>query len=193
MKFEDLDIKQEYDSSRDFVYGEFFNKILPLSGTYCRFGGIFSGEKFVQCADGLQEFIKENGGTMELLLIPDFDENDRDAFTEETRKKMISEKWKLELNKIKDEFKKNHIKALSWMITEKLLTIKLILPQDEDGKPLTKKQLEGSDILTEVGIFFNKDDGNDYLSFHVNADLTDGNVMQIITSRPWMENEKRRI
>ena len=43
MKFEDLDIKQEYDSRRNFVYGDFFNKILPNSNLYCRFGGVFSG------------------------------------------------------------------------------------------------------------------------------------------------------
>ena len=60
MKFDELDILREYDSRRDFVYGQFFNKILPHCGNYCRFGGMFSGEKFVQCADGLQEFIKEN-------------------------------------------------------------------------------------------------------------------------------------
>lgn len=192
MKFEDLDIEQEYDSRRDFIYGQFFNKILPHCGIYCRFGGIFSGEKFVQCADGIQEFIKENGGTMELVLIPDFNEKDKVAFTEETKKKMIEEKWKLELDKIKDDFKKNHIKALACMIAEKLLTIKLILPQDEKGKPLTKKQLEGSDLLTEVGIFFNKDDGNDFISFRGEVDVNDASAMQITTSRPWMENEKAK-
>ena len=193
MKFDELDILREYDSRRNFIYGQFFNKILPHCGIYCRFGGMFSGEKFVQCADGLQEFIKENGGTMELVLIPDFDENDRDVFTEETRKKMISEKWKLELDKIKDGFKKNHIKALACMIAEGLLTIKLILPQDENGKPLTKKQLEGSDLLTEVGIFFNKDDGTDYLSFRGDVDVNDESIMKITTSRPWMANEQIQI
>ena len=69
MKFEDLDIKQEYDSRRNFVYGDFFNKILPHCNLYCRFGGVFSGEKFVQCAAGLQDFIKENDGWKPETLI----------------------------------------------------------------------------------------------------------------------------
>jgi len=106
MKFEDLDIKQEYDSRQSFVYGDFFNKILPCSNLYCRFGGVFSGQKFVQCAEGLQDFIKENGGTMELVLIPDFNEEDKEAFTEESKKKIITKKWKVELDQIKDSFKK---------------------------------------------------------------------------------------
>ena len=43
MLFEELDIKSEYDSRRNFVYADFFNKILPFCNHYRRFGGIFSG------------------------------------------------------------------------------------------------------------------------------------------------------
>ena len=193
MKFEDLDIKQEYDSRRNFVYGDFFNKILPNSNLYCRFGGVFSGQKFVQCAEGLQDFIKENDGRMELVLIPEFNDEDKDAFTEESKNKIITAKWKLELDKIEDTFKQDHIKALAWMIAHEKLVIKLILPQDEYGKPLTKNELKGNDILTEVGIFFNKDEPEDYLSFRGEIDLENGDIIRITTSRPWKENEKTRI
>ncbi len=193
MKFEDLDIKQEYDSRRNFVYGDFFNKILPHCNLYCRFGGVFSGQKFVQCAEGLQDFIKENGGTMELVLIPDFNEDDKEAFTEESKNKIITKKWKVELEKIEDSFKKDHIQALAWMIAHEKLVIKLILPQDENGKPLTKKELEGNDILTEVGIFFNKDDPDDFLSFTGYIDSEQGDTVRITTSRPWKKNETSQI
>lgn len=193
MKFEDLDIKQEYDSRNNFVYGDFFNKILPYCNHYCRFGGVFSGQKFVQCAEGLQDFIKENNGTMELVLIPDFSEDDKEAFTEESKKKIITKKWKVELEQIEDSFKKDHIKALAWMITYRKLVVKLILPQDENGKPLTKKELEGNDILTEVGVFFNKDDPDDFLSFTGYVDSEKGDVIRITTSRPWKKNETSQI
>lgn len=193
MKFEDLDIKQEYDSRQSFVYGDFFNKILPCSNLYCRFGGVFSGQKFVQCAEGLQDFIKENGGTMELVLIPDFNEEDKEAFTEESKQKIITKKWKVELDQIEDNFKKDHIKALAWMIAHGKLVIKLILPQDENGKPLTKKELEGNDILNEVGIFFNKDDPEDFLSFTGYIDSEKEDVIRITTSRPWKKNETYQI
>jgi len=193
MKFEDLDIKKEYDSRRSFVYGDFFNKILPCSNLYCRFGGVFSGQKFVQCAEGLQDFIKENGGTMELVLIPDFNEEDKEAFTEESKQKIITKKWKVELDQIEDSFKKDHIKALAWMIAHGKLVIKLILPQDENGKPLTKNELEGNDILNEVGIFFNKDNPEDFLSFTGFIDSEKGDVIRITTSRPWKKNETSQI
>ena len=57
MLFEELDIKYEYDSRRNDVYNDFFNRILPHSILYKRFGGLFSGRKFVQCAEGIQDFI----------------------------------------------------------------------------------------------------------------------------------------
>ena len=193
MKFEELDILQYYDSRKDFVYGAFFNKILPHCDLYCRFGGVFSGKKFVQCAEGLQDFIKENDGKMELILIPDFNDQDKEAFTEESKKKIITEKWKIELDQIEDSFKQDHVKALAWMIAHEKLEIKLILPQDENGKPLTKNELKGKNIVNEVGIFFNKDDGEDHLTFNGEIDFEKGEVISITTSRPWKDNEVGQI
>ena len=192
MKFEDLDIKEFYDSSQSFVYGDFFNRILPHCNLYCRFGGVFSGNKFVQCAEGLQDFIKGNDGKMELILIPDFDDDDKEAFTEESKKKIITKKWKVELDKIEDVFKQNHVKALAWMIAHDKLEIKLILPQDENGKPLTKNELKDKSILNEVGIFFNQND-EEQVTFNGEFDLETGEVISINTSRSWNDNEKLRI
>ena len=95
--FEDLDIIPEYNSNRNFVYADFFNKILPHCNNYKRFGGIFSGQKFVQCAEGLQDFIKENDGKMQLAIIPVFNEEDKEAISESSIEQVITEKWKLEL------------------------------------------------------------------------------------------------
>ena len=60
MLFEELGIQYDYTSTRHDVYNDFFNRILPHSILYKRFGGLFSGRKFVQCAEGIQDFIKEN-------------------------------------------------------------------------------------------------------------------------------------
>ena len=124
--FGDLDIIHEYNSNRNFVYADFFNKILPHCNNYKRFGGIFSGQKFVQCAEGLQDFIKENKGSMQLAIIPVFDEKDKEAFSDSSREQIITEKWKIELDQIKDSLKQDHIKALAWMIATEKLVIKLI-------------------------------------------------------------------
>ena len=191
--FEDLDINFEYNSNRNFVYADFFNKILPHCNYYKRFGGIFSGQKFVQCAEGLQDFIKENNGTMQLAIIPVFDEKDKEAFSNNSREQIITEKWKIELNEIKDSLKQDHIKALAWMISTGKLTIKLILPQDENGNPLTKEQLRKEEFLVnEVGIFTNKH--GEALSFHghIDAKKDESDVIRITTSRHWISKEKKQ-
>ena len=190
--FEELDINYEYNSNRNFVYADFFNKILPHCNSYRRFGGIFSGQKFVQCAEGLQDFIKENDGKMQLAIIPVFDEKDKEAISESSRDKVITEKWKLELSEIKDTLKQNHVKALAWMIATDRLIIKLILPQDKDGNPLTKEQLNNEDFLNEVGIFTNKH--GEALSFHGQIDTkkNESDVIRITTSRPWIQKEKKQ-
>ena len=189
--FEELDINYEYNSNRNFVYADFFNKILPHCNSYSRFGGLFSGQKFVQCAEGLQDFIKENDGKMQLAIIPVFDEEDKEAVSENSREQVITEKWKLELSEIKDALKQNHVKALAWMIATGRLTIKLILPQDENGNPLTRKDLS-EDFLNEVGIFTNKH--GEALSFHghIDAGKNESDVIRIITSRPWVAKEKKQ-
>lgn len=191
--FEELDINFEYNSNRNFVYADFFNKILPHCNSYKRFGGIFSGQKLVQCAEGLQDFIKENKGVMQLVIIPVFDEHDKEAFSKRSRDQVINEKWKIELDQIQDNLKKDHIKALAWMIVTGKLEIKLILPQDENGMPLSKEQLKKEEfLLDEVGIFTNKH--GEALSFHGHIDTKrdESDVIRITTSRPWISKEKKQ-
>ncbi len=194
MKFEEfLDIKPQYDSNKVDVYSDFFNKILPHCHFYQRFGGIFSGGKFVQFAYGLQEFIHKNSGIMQLAVIPDFEESDLDAFREKTISTAVSEKWINDLSKIEDELSKNHVKALAWMIGEKKLEIKLILPMKDDGTSYSRKELEETDLLEEVGIFFNKDDATDVLSFRGKTSTKKGIHTWIHTSRPWEDSESEKI
>ena len=198
MKFVDLEIKSTYTSETSSVYYDFFNKILKNSTKYCRFGGLFSGQKFVQCADGLQEFLNDNDGQMELAIIPIFDEKDIHALKTESKMKIISEQWKVEIDKIKDALEEDHVKALAWMIAHDRLKIKLILPHHEDGTPLSEKELlDVDEFRNEVGIFFNKEDGNEPLSFKGNFNFDneqfpDGYV-DLRTSRMWIDSEKEHL
>ena len=89
----------------------------------------FLGKNLYSVQTGLQDFIKENDGKMQLAIIPVFDDEDKEAVSENSREQVITEKWKFELSEIKDTLKQNHVKALAWMIATGRLTIKLILPQ----------------------------------------------------------------
>ena len=198
MKFKDLEIKSTYKSDTDSIYYEFFNTVLKNSTKYCRFGGLFSGKKFVQYADGIQEFLNDNDGEMELVIIPIFDEKDIDALKTESKMKIISEQWKVEIDEIKDVLEQDHVKALAWMIAHDRLKVKLILPQHEDGTPLSREELNDVDeFRNEVGIFYNKEEGNEPLSFKGNINFEneqfpDGYI-DLRTSRMWIDDEKEHI
>jgi len=197
MRFNDLGIKSKYTSETNSVYHDFFNEVLKNSSKYCRFGGLFSSKKFVQCADGIQEFLNENDGEMYLVIIPIFDKKDIDALKTESKMKVITNQWKIEIDKIKDVLEQDHVKALAWMIAHDRLKVKLIIPEHENGTPLSKEELNDVDeFRNEVGIFFNKEDSNP-LSFKGNINFEneqfpDGYV-DIRTSRMWVDSEEDHI
>ena len=194
MFYEELDIKLEYFSERQNVYSDFFNKVLSHSNFYRRFGGVFTGQKFIHCAEGLQDFIHEHDGTMQLALIPNFSDKDKEAFKDKTIDEVITSNWIEDLSQIKDKFQQDHIKALAWMIANEKLEIKLILPKHSDGTPLTISELNEQDLLKdEIGIFHNADEPEDLLSFQGFIDVDNkvlGESIKIRVSRPWIEKDR---
>ena len=194
MSFEELDLKLEYDSRRHNVYSDFFNRVLSNSNFYRRFGGIFSGQKFVHCAEGLQDFIQENDGKMELVLIPIFSDDDKNAFKSKTIDEVITTNWIDDLSKIQDKFQQDHVKALAWMIANDRLEIKLILPEHNDRTPLTLDEINDQDLFRdEVGIFYNKDDPEEQISFQGFVDVDNkalDEFVKIRVSRPWSEKDR---
>ena len=196
MLFEDLEIKPVYDSRKTDVFNEFFNPVLSNSKYYRRFGGIFSAKRFALIAEGLQDFIKENNGIMELAIIPRFSNEDKKALLEGTDiDDVITKNWIQDLSQIKDKILENHTKAISWMIANNYLTIKIILPEN-NGVALTESEISETAIFSkEIGIFYNKDDDTQ-LSFHGIIDRDDSHVGEIYSldvSRNWIESEKDQI
>lgn len=197
MKFEDLDIKPFYDSRRSDVYNDFFNKVLSNSNFYRRFGGLFSAKRFALIAEGLQDFIKENNGTMELVMMPIISEEDREALLRGISvDDIIVKNWINDLSKIKEKFLEDHKMAISWMIANDYLTIKLILPEHENGIPFTESELKNVDVFRkEIGIFYNHDN-HAPLSFHGQIDRDNpelGEFYSIDVSRSWVSSENETI
>ena len=197
MRFEDLDIKPSYDSRKSDVFNEFFNTVLPHSKHYRRFGGIFSAKKFALMAEGLQDFIKENDGMMELAIIPGFSQKDReDLMSGVLVDEVIARNWIDDLSKIKEKILEDHTKAIAWMVANEHLAIKVILPEHSDGTPFTEAELSEMAIFRrEIGIFYNRDD-NSLLSFHGVIDRDDsemGELYALDVSRNWVETEKSKV
>lgn len=198
MQFKDLDIKPNYDSKNTDVYNDFFNTVLPQSNRYRRYAGFFSVKRFALIAEGLQEFIQENNGTIEVAIIPTFSQEDKDAIINgNTVDDIVTKNWISDLSQIKEKFLEDHTKALSWMIANGFLTVKLVIPEHEDGIPFSGDELRNHAIFRkEIGIFYNKNNDNIPISFHGIIDRDDfdgGEMYSINVSRYWFESEKDRV
>ena len=80
-------------------YFDFFLPCFKNSNFYCRYGGFFTSKNLELCAEGLEEFIKNNG-TMQLVLTPIFTKEDVDAIKQGliTKEKKIEDNWIQGLN-----------------------------------------------------------------------------------------------
>ena len=197
MRFEELDIKSVYDSRRISVHDEFFNKILPHCGVYRRFGGIFSAYRFALIAEGLQDFIKENNGSMELAIIPVISKDDKKALLQGISiDDVVTRNWIRDLSEIREKFVENHKMALSWMIANQFLTVKLVMPQHQDGSFMIADELRRHPILhREIGIFYNIENQKS-VSFHGIIDresFETDEFYSIDVSRSWIDGERDRI
>lgn len=194
MNFRKLDLEEEYNSISHDVYHEFFNKVLSLSKRYSRVGGEFTSRNFAACADGLQNFI-QNDGKMQLVLTSSFDKDDVEAINKGTKnvEEVLSENWIKDFSEIKDKFVQDHAKALAWMLANGYLEIRIVLITDENGKILDSQQLDKITLFKrKTGIFW--DSEYNAITFSGNIDFNDnlfGDYYYFRVYRNWDESEKK--
>ena len=131
MSLKEVNIKIKYDSDEDDLLNDFYIPVLSQSNEYYRLSGFFNSSSLAVSACGLENFIKNNG-KMQLVTSVIFSENDlkRINDAEENPIKIIEENFIQDLNNISDEFVKDHIAALGWMIANGHLEIKVAYSKD---------------------------------------------------------------
>lgn len=147
------DIKFKYDSDKDNLVEEFYIPVLSNSVEYYRMSGYFSSSSLAISARGIADFII-NGGKMKLLCNAQLTKEDYEII-EETNQDAIDYIQRLfidDLHNIEDEFIKDHVKALGWMLANGFLEIKIAIPKDKKGI-----------FHSKVGIL--KDNENNWISF----------------------------
>ena len=194
MNLHDIELKSEYDSISDDVYDEFFNRVLEHSRKYNRIGGKFTSKNFAACAEGLQEFI-QNDGHMKLVILPEFNAEDIDSINNgiKNANDIISECWIRDFSEIQEKFVKDHTKALAWMLANDHLEIKIVIPVDSRGAILSGIKLDDSQLFKrKTGIFW--DDDNNAMSFSGNIDFDDkmfGEYHHFRVYRGWDDSERK--
>ncbi|WP_294532054.1 DEAD/DEAH box helicase family protein [uncultured Bacteroides sp.] len=181
MNFKDMDIKSCYESGVDDIIEDYYVPVLGASVKYDRIAGFFSSATIAVAARGVANFIT-NGGKMRLITSPRLDKDDIDMITKTTTNSpTISLKdFDIDVENIIDEFEKNHVKALGWMLSLGLLEMKLAIIYNDDGT------ICNNEVISEKGLFHQKvgilqdKDGNE-LSFS-------GSINE--TAAAWANNDE---
>ena len=131
MSLKEVNIKIKYDSDEDDLLNDFYVPVLSQANEYFRLSGFFNSSSLAVSACGLENFIKNNG-KMKLVTSVIFSKKDLERINEaeENPVKIIEENFIEDLDNISDEFVKDHLAALGWMIANNYLEIKVAYPKD---------------------------------------------------------------
>lgn len=151
MSFKDLRLGTSYNSARDDTINEFYIPVLKEAITYDRTVGYFDSYSLALIADGLKEFISNNG-KMRLLCGTQLFKHDEEAILNASEiAKDLSDNFLEELEIISDDIQLNRIKLLAWMVANDYLDIKIGIVKDEEG-------YVGGILHEKTGIFSDTED-----------------------------------
>jgi len=172
-------LKKTYSSDFDDILNDFYIPALKQSSEYQRLAGFFSSTSLAVSARGVLGFIK-NGGIMKLIVSPRLSRDDLDIIinSDQAKEKIFEQRLLENLDQLEDDFARDHISALGWMVANERLKIKVAVPKSMSGIPLLYEDAERSGIFHQkVGIL--RDSYGNTISFS-------GSVNE--TASGWMEN-----
>lgn len=193
MGLRDIQLKPAYDSSEDDIVNSFYIPVLSNASQYRRLAGFFSSSALAVAARGISEFVV-NGGRMKLLASAKLRKNDVDAISSGLKEpqKIIEELAIQDLDSIEDEFVKDHVMALAWMVANKTIEIKIAIPLDDKGRALDNEIVQQRGIFHQkVGILEDKDGNVISFSGSVNESAMGWlyNIEEFKVFRSWVDGE----
>lgn len=197
MGLRELDIKPAYDSEEDDVLTDFYIPLLSQSISYNRLAGFFSSTALAVAAKGISAFVA-NDGQLKLIASAKLSKSDVEAIQRgiENQDKVIEETMLRDLNSLEDEFIRDHVRALGWMVANKKLEIKVAIITDENGSLLDEESIEKRGIFHQkVGIFEDKDGNSVSFSGSINESATawTQNIEEFNVFRSWIDGEREHL
>lgn len=194
MSFGELSIKPSYDSDDDEILNDFYNPILANSVEYCRLAGFFSSTALAVAARGIRGLLN-NDGKMKLVVGAILKKEDIDAIREglEKPEEIIKRAAINDIDSIEEEFVRNHVMALGWLIAKQKLEIRIAIVNDKNGIPLDTESIHQHGIFHQkVGIFTDKNGKKISFSGSVNetARAWSENIEEFKVFREWVEAER---
>lgn len=189
-----MELKHDYDSEEDDILHDFYIPVLSKAKKYCRLAGFFSSSALAVVAKGMSPFIK-NQGSMKLIVGARLQKQDVEAIKEglEDPEKVIAEMMLEDLEQIQEEFVRDHVRALAWLVAKNQLDIKVAIVVDRYGQPMDyDAALRRGIFHQKVGIF--EDEAGNLISFSgsVNESATawEDNIEEFKVFRSWIGAEK---
>ena len=194
MGFKDLPFKNWYDSDEDDILNDFYIPVLEQAYKYKRLAGFFSSSSLAIAARGILGLLKNNGD-MKLIAGAVLSKKDVEAIREglEKPQHIIEKAMIKDLEDITDDFIKDHIQALSWLVANNKLEIKIAIALDQNRIPIDNEKLAQVGIFHQkIGIF--EDNEGNRISFigstNESATAWKYNIEDFNVFREWIEAEK---
>lgn len=194
MSLKELAIKRSYDSDVDNILTDFYIPALSASLYYYRLTGFFSSTSLAVAAKGISGLMR-NGGSIKLVTGARFRREDIEAIKDayEKPETVLEREMLRELDNLEDEFVKDHVRALGWMVANKRLKIKIAIVLGENEYPLDSRSVEKQGIFHQkVGIL--EDIEGDRISFSGSDNESalgwQGNIEEFKVFRSWIDAEK---
>ena len=193
MSLRDVELKRAYDSDFDDVLSDFYIPVLSQAVEYKRLAGFFSSTSLAVAAKGISKLIR-NGGCMKLICCARLSKADVKMIQEaqENPINTIEKVMTRDIEDLENEFVRDHVRALGWMIANEQLNIKVAIVCDEKGYPLHKEIIEKKGIFHQkVGILEDIDGNRVSFSGSVNESATGwlGNIEEFKVFRSWVDPE----
>jgi superfamily II DNA or RNA helicase len=166
MNLKEYDWKIRYRSGIDNLLTAFYIPALERAVLYQRAAGYFSTECLIIAARGIVNLIRNNG-KMRLVVSPNFSEEDIKIIESGYKQKedILADVLNRQFVISEETLVQNRIEAISWMISENLLDIKIAIPK-KNGKVTRGLYHE------KVGIF--TDEEGNFITFSGSSNESGG-------------------
>lgn len=181
MNFRNLNVKSCYESGIDNIIEDFYIPVLGAAVRYDRIAGFFSSASLAVAARGAADFIA-HGGKMRLITSPRLNSKDAEIVKRVSEDSALLDAFSfgININELQDEFERNHVKALGWMLATGLLEMRLAIVLDEEGIACDYETVEAKGLFHQkVGVL--KDNNGNEISFS-------GSINE--TASAWVDNDE---
>jgi len=158
MNYRKMFFKPSYESRIDNLVEDFYIPTLQQAVRYDRITGFFSSTSLALSARGIVGLIK-NGGSMRMITCPRLEPRDINIIEQSMAEADIVIETSLAKSfvDLEDDFQRNHVAALGWLLSKGILEIKIALIY-ENGKLLNEKEIQSSSIMHQkVGIMYDEE------------------------------------